>query len=247
MCQSHSTVRTNCRITCTNTPSHSRPEPSWSDRHSQYGSSSSLPRRYTTYRPLNMYWSQYGSNLQRANQTISATNAYQQSGSRSYATAGEQHALGHYSSHHLGLNGNSDRKGAEETAHSTSHIYQMSLTHRPETQQRKMEKGTLVHHTHFSPETHQRMASTHSYSSSTIPPLTESSSGLTHYGTLRGHGQERRRGRHGRVRGPGGSLSSQGRRYRGSKRQRVPGEGFGEAYLRWSEYGVGKTKKWIVI
>ncbi|XP_069937838.1 laminin subunit alpha-like, partial [Cherax quadricarinatus] len=71
---------------------------------------------------------------------------------------------------------------------------------------------------------------------STVPPLIESSIGLTHYTTLNRHGQ-------GRSHHPITYPPPQGSLYRrfGKKGQRIAGEGYGEAYLEWSEYGVGCT------
>lgn len=238
MCQSH-TVRTACQITCNTDPAPKTP--SWSERHTS---------RYNIHRPLNTYLSQYGSNVRRANQTVYSPNTYLQNGS--ITTTREQHALGQHYSHHSSLSRNSDKGQEEGTAYSTSVRHQTSPNLRAQSQQRR-QGGSLAYSTshrhqtssHHSLGTQQRRPNTYTSSSSTIPPLIESSSGLTHYGTLRRHGQGRRGG-HDRVRRPGGSSSGRGKGYRGRHRQRLPGEGFGEAYLRWSEYGVGETERWTV-
>lgn len=79
-----------------------------------------------------------------------------------------------------------------------------------------------------------------SVQATTSPPHIESSLGLTHYTTL-----NRNRQRPGESRG---SVSRpytppQGRLHGrlGKKKQRIAGEGYGEAYLEWSEYGLGET------
>lgn len=231
MCQQHNTVRTTCQITCGTNPSYPGPETtSWSERHAA---------RYNTYRPLNTYLSQYGSNVQRANQTVYAPVTYLRRGS--VTTSRDQHEQSqHYS----------DRR-QEGTAYSTR--LQTSPNFQQQIQQRRQE-GRVAYTTshrhqtspHHSLETQQRRVNTYSSTSSTVPPLIESSSGFTHYGTLRTHGQERRREGHGRVRRPGVSSFGESKRYRGRQRHRLPGEGFGEAYLRWSEYGVGETERWTV-
>lgn len=239
VCQSH-TVRTACQITCNTDPAHLGPKtPSWSERHTS---------RYNTYRPLNTYLSQYGSNVRRANQTVYAPNIYRQNGS--ITTTREQHTLGQHFSHHSGLSRNSDRRQEEETAYSTSARHQTTPDLRPQAQQRR-QGGNLAYSTshrhqtssHHIPGIQQRRPNTHTSSFPAVPPLIESSTGFTHYNTLRRHGPESRRVGHDRARRPDDSSSGRGKGYRGRHRQHLPGEGYGEAYLRWSEYGVGETKR----
>lgn len=77
-----------------------------------------------------------------------------------------------------------------------------------------------------------------SVQATTIPHV-ESSYGLTHYGTLKGRqGQSRDRGSQPRpYTPPQGRLEGR----LGKKKQRIAGEGYGEAYLEWSEYGIGEA------
>lgn len=80
---------------------------------------------------------------------------------------------------------------------------------------------------------------THTIQAATVPPMTESSYGFTHYTTLHRNGRNRGRGR---TRRPHPYPAPQGRQQGrfGKKKERIAGEGYGEAYLEWSEYGVGE-------
>lgn len=74
----------------------------------------------------------------------------------------------------------------------------------------------------------------------TTPPHVESSYGLTHYVTLNKGRQDLGRNRGSRPRPytpPQGRLEGR----LGEKKQRIAGEGYGEAYLEWSEYGIGEA------
>lgn len=75
---------------------------------------------------------------------------------------------------------------------------------------------------------------THTSQTAVVPPLTESSTGFTHYATL-----SKQSGR-GRSRNQRPYPAPLGRDRPGRKKERIAGEGYGEAYLEWSEYGVGK-------
>lgn len=229
-CQHSTPIRTQCRVTCNTNPSHPRTDTQlWSERQLQFRSSPSS--RYSVYGPLNAYWRQYGSNVQEANHSTVTINTYQQSGSRSAAASRQQHTLGQHSSQWHDLTRHSGKRQETAPAYSTSSTQQINSHHDQQSQARR-------------PNTHA--------TSVTAPPLIESSTGFTHYSTLERHGQRRRegngQGRHSGIpsRGRGGrqqgtASRSRGKGYPGRKSQSVPGEGFGEAYLHWSEYGIGET------
>ena len=226
-CQHNTHIRTQCRVTCNTNPSYPRTATQlWSGRKMQFRSSPSSSR-YSVYEPLNAYRRQYGSNVQRANHSTVTISTYQQSGSGS-----EQHVLGRPSSQWQDLIRYSGRRQETEPTYSTSSTHQINSHHDRQSQARR--------------------PSIHTSTSVTDPPLIKPSPSFTLYSTLQKHGQGRRGGSgqgnhsgipsHGRGEGQQGTASrGRGKGYPGRKSQRVSGEGFGEAYLRWSEYGIGEN------
>ncbi|MPC43508.1 Laminin subunit alpha [Portunus trituberculatus] len=229
-CQSNTLIRTQCRVTCNTNPSRPRTATQLcSERQSQFRSSPSLSR-YSVYEPLNAYWKQYGSNVKGANHSVVTINTDRQSESRSDAISREQYILGQQSSQWQNLIKHNGRRQEKQPAYSTSPTHQI--------------------YSHHGQQSEARRPSIRTSTSVTAPPLIKSSTGFTLYSTLEKHGQGRRggsgQGKHSgipsRNRGEGHqgtAFHRRGEGYPERKSQSVSGEGFGEAYLRWSEYGIG--------
>ncbi|CAL4059749.1 unnamed protein product, partial [Meganyctiphanes norvegica] len=183
--------------------------------------------RYHTYHPLDVYRHQYGSELNR-NKTSTTSTSQSNSQSNSFSSGSRSNTVSsgsHGSSFSSGSHSNAVFGGSHSNSGTGRRNYQ------------KQFQGSYGGYSNIRGSNSRREGLPESKWSllSTVPPHIESTNGLTHYETLENKRKEnhRNRTRYFPPRGSGGKI--------GIKKSRITGEGYGTAYLEWSEYGLGCT------